>query len=96
MQAHVPTDSATAAVGSAGPDTLEHALGYLAAGLPVFAVCSPLFGAHTHARKVNDKWVEELCPKDEWGKIPLVSWGKYRHSRRVWGAGTEVAARELP
>ena len=65
---------------SAAPDMLEHALGYLKHRRPVFAVCSPLFGAHTHPKRINDRWREEPCPKDDWGKIPLVSWGRYQQA----------------
>lgn len=53
---------------------LEWALEYLAAGYPIFPVCTPLMGAHQHRRagKMYD------CAPDKRGKTPLVSWRDYQ------------------
>lgn len=53
---------------------LDWALEYLAAGLPIFPVCTPLMGAHQHRR--NGKMVD--CPPDKRGKTPLVRWRDYQ------------------
>lgn len=59
---------------------LDHALGYLESGYPVFAVCSPRMGTHYHA--------QALCANP--GKVPLVPWAPFQERLptdadvRVW------------
>lgn len=53
---------------------LDWALEYLAAGLPIFPICTPLMGAHQHRR--NGKMID--CPPDKRGKTPLVRWRDYQ------------------
>lgn len=55
---------------------LYHALEYLHAGLPVFPICSPLMGAHTHRNP--DTRRDEPCTGDRVGKTPLVRWRGYQ------------------
>lgn len=56
---------------------LTHALEYAELGYPIFPVCSPLWGAHTHPKRDEQTgaWIAVPCPKDRIGKTPVVAWG---------------------
>jgi DNA polymerase-1 len=55
---------------------LSAALGYHDAGIPVFPLCSPAWGPHTHYDTASKKQVE--CPETSWGKHPLVRWRQFQ------------------
>src|SRR5215831_21407400 len=53
---------------------LDHALGYLERGLPIFPICSPLLGSHRHW----DGQKMATCPESRRGKMPMVKWKPYQ------------------
>lgn len=55
---------------------LQHALEYLAEGLPIFPICTPLMVGHRH--RDPDTLEVYTCSGDTLGKTPLIKWGRYQ------------------